>query len=83
MQTGLAGIKSGGEFFSRVHVKPSPGSLKEIKSSHPHPEGMITVELKFDGEKVSGFVDTPVEGIFEYRNFSAPLKKGRNRILGN
>jgi hypothetical protein len=83
MQTGLAGIKSAGTFFSRVHIKPSPGPLKEIKASHPHPKGMITVDLKFDGAKVSGYVDTPVDGVFEYGDFSVPLKKGRNTIRGN
>jgi hypothetical protein len=83
MQTGLAGIKSAGTFFSRVHIKPSPGPLKEIKASHPHPKGMITVDLKFDGAKVSGYVDTPVEGVFEYKDFETTLKKGRNTIRGN
>jgi hypothetical protein len=83
MQTGLAGIKSGGEFFSRVHIKPSPGPLKEIKASHPHPKGKITVDLKFDNGTVAGFVDTPVDGVFEYGDFSVPIKKGRNNIPGN
>ena len=83
MQTGLAGIKSAGAFFSRVHIKPSPGPLKEIKASHPHPKGMITVDLKFDGGKVSGYVDTPVEGVFEYKDFETTLEKGRNTIRGN
>ncbi len=80
MQTGLAGIKSDGEFFSRVLIKPSPGSLKRIKASHPHPKGMITVDLEFLGDGVSGYVDTPVEGCFKYKNTTLTLKAGINRF---
>lgn len=80
MQTGLAGIKSDAAFFKRVRIAPLPGGLKEIRASHPHPDGWIKVDLKFSGEKVFGSVDTPVEGEFEYKDIKLPLKKGMNVI---
>lgn len=80
MQTGLAGIKSGDAFFKKVRIAPMPGDLAEIKASHPHPDGWIKVDLKFDGEKVSGIVDTPVEGVFEYKGGMQPLNRGFNAI---
>jgi hypothetical protein len=81
MQTGLAGIKSGAAFFKKVYIAPNPGSLSEIKSSHPHPNGWVKVDLKFNGDKVSGEVYTPVEGEFEYKGFKQVLTKGKNIIV--
>lgn len=80
MQTGLAGIKSGAPFFKKVRIAPSPGGLKTIKASHPHPDGWIKVNLKFDGDKISGTVDTPVDGVLEYKGTMRALNPGLNRL---
>lgn len=80
MQTGLAGIKSDGEFFSKVLVSPSPGSLKEISAKHPHHKGWIEVDLKFDGDKATGVVKTPVPGTFKFKGMSVDLIAGENII---
>jgi hypothetical protein len=80
MQTGLAGIKSDAAFFKKVRISPNPGSLTEIKATHPHPEGWIKIDLKFKGNNVSGVIYTPVEGIFEYKGLKQALKKGQNSI---
>jgi hypothetical protein len=80
MQTGLAGIKSDGEFFSKVLVSPSPGSLKEISAKHPHHKGWIEVDLKFDGDKATGVVKTPVPGTFKFKGMSVDLVAGENII---
>ena len=82
MQTGLAGIRSAAPFFAKVRVAPQPGTLKELKAKHPHPQGYVEVDLKFDGGKATGVVKTPVEGVFEYGGATVPLKAGVNAIGG-
>ena len=80
MQTGLAGIKSGAPFFARVNVAPCPGGLKEIIAKHPHPKGWIKVDLRFEGGRASGTVETPVPGEFTFGGEKISLKKGVNRL---
>jgi hypothetical protein len=80
MQTGLAGIRSAAPFFEKVLVSPCPGSLREIKASHPHPKGWVEVDLKFDGDRATGTVYTPVAGTFRYAGREFPLSVGENKI---
>ena len=80
MQTGLAGIKSAAPFFEKVLVAPCPGGLKTLKATHPHPKGWIEVDLKFDGDKATGMVITPVPGTFEFGGKTVELKAGINAI---
>ena len=80
MQTGLAGIKSDAPFFERVRVAPEPGALKAIKAVHPHPQGLVKVELRFDGGKATGTVETPVPGVFGYGGKEQALVPGVNEI---
>jgi len=80
MQTGLAGIHSAAPFFEKVRVAPCPGGLKSLKATHPHPKGWIEVDLRFDGDKASGTVTTPVPGTFEFGGGKVELCAGVNRI---
>ena len=80
MQRGLAGIRSSAPFFGRVAIAPAPGALKSLTATHPHPQGVIKVELKFEGGKAKGFVETPVPGEFAYGGEKIALKPGRNEI---
>ena len=80
MQTGLAGIKSAAPFFEKVRVAPCPGGLKSLKATHPHPKGWIEVDLKFDGDKATGMVITPVPGTFEFGGKTVELKAGINAL---
>ena len=80
MQTGLAGIKSAAPFFGKVRVAPCPGGLKSLKATHPHPKGWIEVDLKFDGDKATGTVVTPVPGTFEFGGKTVELKAGINAL---
>jgi hypothetical protein len=61
-------------------VSPCPGSLREIKASHPHPKGWVEVDLKFDGDRATGTVYTPVAGTFRYAGREFPLSVGENKI---
>lgn len=80
MQTGLAGVRPAAPFFEKVHVAPCPGRLKELKARHPHPKGWVDVDLKFNGDKVSGIVNTPVSGLFRFGTMELGLKPGENKI---
>jgi len=80
MQTGLAGVKSAAPFFEKVLVAPAPGGLSELKASHPHPKGWIEVELKFDGDRATGRVTTPVPGTFRFGGREISLAVGKNDI---
>ena len=80
MQTGLAGVKPAAPFFEKVRVAPCPGGLKSLKATHPHPKGWIEVDLKFDGDKATGMVITPVPGIFEFGGKTVELKAGINAL---
>lgn len=80
MQTGLAGIRSAAPFFVKVRVAPCPGNLTELRAKHPHPQGFIEVDLKFDSGKASGTVKTPVPGTFVFGGQSIPLVVGENAI---
>ncbi|MGN0833256.1 MAG: MBL fold metallo-hydrolase [Kiritimatiellia bacterium] len=81
MQTGLAGIRSAAPFFERVRIAPSPGPLTHVRARHPHPAGWIAVDLKFDGGRASGSVDTPVPGVFVFGDQRIELKPGRTEIV--
>ena len=78
MQTGLAGIKPAAPFFAKVRVAPCPGGLKSLKARHPHPRGWVEVDLKFDGDKASGKVHTPVPGTFVFGGREVDLVAGDN-----
>jgi len=80
MQTGLAGIKSAAPFFEKVRVSPCPGPLKSLKAAHPHPKGWIKVDLRFEGGKASGIVETPVPGTFEFGGVRLDLVPGANSV---
>ena len=80
MQTGLAGVAPSAPGFASVRVEPHPGTLKRIHAKLPHPQGFVEVDFKFDGETVSGTVDTPVAGTFVWGGRERPLAVGRNTI---
>ena len=80
MQTGLAGIKSAAPFFEKVRIAPCPGGLKSLRATHPHPKGWIEVDLKFDGDKATGMVVTPVPGTFEFGGKTVELNAGINAL---
>ena len=80
MQTGQAGVRSAAPFFREVLVAPCPGRLTAFTAKHPHPDGFIEVDLKFDGGKASGTVKTPVPGTFVFGGRSVPLAAGENAI---
>ena len=78
LYAGVAGVNPAAPLFRRVRVSPSPGPLKSVKARVPHPDGFVTVDLRFDGDVVRGNVTTPVPGVFDWKGRKTELKPGLN-----
>ena len=73
----MAGIQPDAPFFERVRIAPQMGPLKSVVAEWPHPSGeKIKVELKVDGENISGKITTPVPGVFVWNGKEQELKQG-------
>jgi hypothetical protein len=62
----LLGIRPASWGFATVDIAPQLGHLTQARSTMPHPQGDITVELKRDGDTLQGSVTLPagVTGTF-------------------
>lgn len=82
LHTGVAGVKSAAPFYEKVLVEPQPAHLNRIRSSTPTPKGDVKLDLRFDGERVSGDVALPagLNGAFRWKGRDLPLHPGRNAI---
>ena len=80
--SGVAGIRPASPGFSSVVVEPHPGGLKQIRASMPTPRGMVSVDLKFEGDGPSGDVTLPegLPGEFRWNGRTLELDAGRNVI---
>ncbi len=52
----VAGIYPLNPGFRTIAVKPNFGDLETMKVSFPHPDGMLSLDLNRQGEKVSGSI---------------------------
>ncbi len=82
LHAGLAGVTPAEPGFKSVRVAPQPAGLKTIRSKTPHPKGFVELDLRFDGDAVSGAVSLPagVSGAFHWRGTRLPLKPGRQDV---
>ncbi len=80
--TGVAGVRPDASGFARVRVAPQPGGLKRIEAGVPSPRGLVRVDLRFDGEAVSGTVTLPegLPGTFAWQGAETPLTGGVNVV---
>ena len=78
LRASVAGIRPDAPGFARVRIAPSPGGLKDVRATMPHPSGKpVSVELAFDGRGgVSGTVRSPVDGVFAWRGQEVPIRGG-------
>lgn len=81
--TGVAGISPAADGFSTVRIAPQPGGLGRIKAAMPSPKGMVSVDLRFNGESPRGNVVLPdgLSGVFEWRGRTLPLAPGATELL--
>ena len=80
--TGVAGICPDSDGFKSVRVAPQPGGLKWMKASMPTPKGIVSLDLRFEGDRVSGTVTMPqgLPGRFSWKGVERPLVAGVNRL---
>lgn len=82
-RTGIAGIHPAEPFFRSVSISPCPGPLGCVAAAVPSPKGIVSVDLVFDGDRVSGMVDLPVglPGRLEWKGKTVRLNAGIREIL--
>lgn len=82
LHASIAGIRPASPGFRTVRIAPQPGSLPKIVSQTPHPDGIIALDLKFDGAVCRGSVTLPagITGTFVWQGKEQELKAGPNRI---
>jgi hypothetical protein len=78
----VAGIYPGSHGFKTVMIEPNFGYLNSLEVEFPHPDGMISVNLKKENEKVMGSIKLPANltGKFIWKGKTYPLKGGENKI---
>lgn len=78
----IAGIYPKSSHFNEIMVAPNFNGLDQFKAVMPHPKGEIIVELKKEGEKVTGDITLPkgTTGLFIYNGKEVELKEGEQCI---
>lgn len=79
----VAGIQPAAPGFKKVKIEPALGKLREIDVKFPHPQGLITMNLKVDKSgHLSGSVHLPsgLPGVFIQEGKQIDLKEGLNII---
>lgn len=82
LHTGVAGVRPATVGYGAVTVAPQPGGLKWIRSATPTPKGPVSLDLRFEGDEVSGTVSLPkgLPGAFVWNGRSVVLEAGENDV---
>jgi alpha-L-rhamnosidase len=82
LHASIAGIRPASPGFRTVRIAPEPGSLPKIVSRTPHPDGFITLDLAFTGDRCRGNVELPlpITGVFVWHGREQKLHDGANTI---
>jgi len=82
LQADVAGVRPASPGFRTVRIAPLPGNAPKIVSRTPHPDGFITLDLHFEGERCHGTIELPpgITGVFVWHNVEHPLNGGTNTI---
>lgn len=78
----VCGIRPAASGFSKVLIRPYPGSLRECTGSVPVPGGAIWVKYEFKGNKIRAAVILPkgMSGTLEWNNKTIALKEGEQVV---
>lgn len=79
----VAGIYPLDPGFQSIGIAPNFGELKEMKVSFPHPEGMLTLDLKkSEKDDISGTITLPENssGELTWKGKTLKLRGGENKI---
>ena len=82
LHASIAGIRPASPGFRTVRIAPEPGSLPKIVSRTPHPDGFITLDLAFTGDRCRGNVELPlpITGVLVWHGGEQKLHGGANTI---
>ena len=82
LHASIAGIRPATPGFRTVRIAPEPGSLPKIVSRTPHPDGFITLDLAFTGDRCRGNVELPlpITGVLVWHGGEQKLHGGANTI---
>ena len=76
MLAAIAGIRPGKPGFKSVIIEPAMGKLRFIRGKMPHPAGVISFDLKKDGESgIKGEINLPqgLTGVFKWKGKTQSL----------
>ena len=78
----VAGIEPAAPGFTRVLIRPHPGSLTRVAARVPVPAGMITVQLNRQGDRLIAAVTLPfgLTGTIEWHGKQFRLRAGAQRF---
>ena len=78
----VAGVEPASPGFKSVRIAPHLGSLPSLTVTYPHPDGMIQVEYRREGNGLNANVTLPagLYGTFVFAGRSWPLHSGTNHI---
>ena len=78
----VAGIQPGAPSFKKVHIEPHLDGLHQLNASMPHPNGMIEISYRLDGDHWNATVTLPpgVDGQFTWKNKVWPLQSGTQSL---
>lgn len=78
----LLGVRPAAPGFARVEIVPQPGPLERISGTLPHPAGEIAVEIRREGQSLSGQVRLPqgVSGVLRANGRRQELLPGLNIV---
>lgn len=68
--------------YHQLKIEPNFGDLKMINAAFPLPDGMISMVLKRNAEKVEGTIQLPknMKGVFVWKNQQKQLIEGTQKI---
>lgn len=78
----VCGIVPASPGFGSVLVEPHMGPLAQVSGGVPHPKGMIEVDFKKKGDRITGRIVLPegLEGTYRHGDRTLTLRSGRNEI---
>jgi hypothetical protein len=78
----IAGIDSGAPGFGRVLIRPNLGGLQHVKTSIPHPNGTVAVDLTQNGSSLRAVIDLPTDipGDLVWHGKEHKLQPGHNEL---
>ena len=78
----VCGIVPASPGFGSVLVEPHMGPLAQVSGGVPHPKGMIEVDFKKKGDRITGRIVLPegLEGTYRHGDRNLTLRSGRNEI---